>query len=747
MSATSTTAPSPRSGTPTTEEDKGPALVLRISLPSQERITAIKAFSRETLWAIKHRIMGKMASGIEDAINYGLYLPTAGRFLDEKSPLGSYVTENSVLLEFIPKYRVLTTATSGEPDLSGGSPSLNSKKKQKKFAEDVVKGHVDKVRERGMKGIDPNFYTESGDTPLVVAVLNNDRDMVATLIEQGALLDYRLGKKDGWKTPLHVAALHNKLLPLQLMLSAGAWVDCPDGNNLPALFYATQNSHPEAVLRLLLARATTETTDESGRAPLHVACYNNHEAIASLLIDAGCSMNAVNAVGNTPLHVAATRNAKECAKWLVLRGCDRERTNLSGQTAAQLATLSGNVEIADMIKKFNDGMVVPPPPPLPNGGPVEDLAAFRNPAPHSRAASTDPSAAVGPDMRRVSILAPGTEHPQITRSFSVQSVSSMTAKREPSTTSASPSRKRTAARGGAVGGGNGKARKSVTSEKFVPPPPSTPKPVGLVARTGSVASIPPSSLPGAVSQPLPASEGKAAPTVAAVVAATVSPVVRTAVPHVVAAQQPGQPSQQQHQPSPKPILAGILPPPPSIQPPAHLTAARPSIPSPLQFVAPPPPRAAPPPSTATKKGGAGAASTLLSPIPGSAPGTPSQANGTGNTLLSTHHARLPPPISVATGKSNSYNHHRTADNENAPLSPSDGPYLPRSPTKAQTHHILSMLRGALHGEEDLEVDLEVLLDGFGAMEKALDESEERCRELEKLVSELNQERFRSVSSG
>ncbi|KAI9008089.1 ankyrin repeat-containing domain protein [Gaertneriomyces semiglobifer] len=192
--------------------------------------------------------------------------------------------------------------------------------------------------------------------------MNNDRDMITTLVENGAILDYRLSKKDGWKTPLHVAAQSNKIGALQALIQFGAWVNAPDALNLTPLYYAVVGGHHDCTLRLLAARADTEVYDESGKGPMHQAVFQNNEVIASLLIDYGANLNVGNAVGNTPLHVAATRNAKECARWLIMRGCEREKTNKSGQTASQLASMSGNVDIAEMIRKFTDDQIIPPPP-------------------------------------------------------------------------------------------------------------------------------------------------------------------------------------------------------------------------------------------------------------------------------------------------------------------------------------------------------------------------------------------------
>ncbi|KAJ3243819.1 hypothetical protein HK104_008105, partial [Borealophlyctis nickersoniae] len=216
-----------------------------------------------------------MAGDLKDALNYGVFMPgrdgKQGKFLEEWAGVGGCKLENNTQLEFIPKQRILPSSSSDgdTASIAGGtstgppSPGLNSKKKQKQLMEAVQKGNYEKVRERGMKGADPNFWTEVLETPLSAAVMNNDKEMISILVESGALLDYRVG--DLWKTPLHLAAQHNKATALQTLIGFGAWVNCPDGANLTPLYYAVAGGHVECVMRLLSAQADTEIFDDAGK--------------------------------------------------------------------------------------------------------------------------------------------------------------------------------------------------------------------------------------------------------------------------------------------------------------------------------------------------------------------------------------------------------------------------------------------------------------------------------------------------
>ncbi|KAJ3257891.1 hypothetical protein HK103_004182 [Boothiomyces macroporosus] len=330
----------------------GDTVVLRINIPALKLQKAIRVNSNDLIASVKKQLEEKVCSEIKDVLNYGLLLHgkdgKQGKYLDERNTAGSYhLDQNVCQIDFQLKTKI--GADSPDP------------KKQRKMLDDIQKGGLDKVKEKTTKSFDFNFLLDQ-ETPIASAVMNNDQQMIMWLMDNGAFLDYRLGDKDNWKTPLHLAAMHNKCLALKTLIQFGAWVDVQDALGLTPIYYAATAGNSECVLRLLLAKANTENFDEHGRGPLHQAALNNFDCIVALLIDFGANIHSTNVGGNTPLHVAASRNSKESTKWLLMRGADIQRTNKSGKNPLEVAMQAQCNEVCEIITKFKPEQVVPPPP-------------------------------------------------------------------------------------------------------------------------------------------------------------------------------------------------------------------------------------------------------------------------------------------------------------------------------------------------------------------------------------------------
>ncbi len=90
-------------------------------------------------------------------------------------------------------------------------------------------------------------------------------------------------------TPLHLAAIIDKLSVAELLLDRGADKEAREVFQQTPLHYAAANDS-QAVAKLLLDRgAKIEARDEYQKTPLHIATYNNSQYVAELLRSRGAT--------------------------------------------------------------------------------------------------------------------------------------------------------------------------------------------------------------------------------------------------------------------------------------------------------------------------------------------------------------------------------------------------------------------------------------------------------------------------
>ena len=125
---------------------------------------------------------------------------------------------------------------------------------------------------------------------------------------------------DEGNRPLHLAASHNHVQVMEVLLGAGADVDSQDKDGGTALFYAAWNDNTEAVTALLKAGASPDIQNSSGYAALHVAMRRPAAGVVKALIAAGASPGVGGERGPTPLHFACESNARGTVEALLRAG-------------------------------------------------------------------------------------------------------------------------------------------------------------------------------------------------------------------------------------------------------------------------------------------------------------------------------------------------------------------------------------------------------------------------------------------
>ena len=133
------------------------------------------------------------------------------------------------------------------------------------FATSCTVGDCDAV-ERQLAA-DPTVVdrlSQDGFTPAALAAAFSQNRVLDLLLHSGADPDLR-GQALGGVAPIHAAVFGGNLEGVELLLTAGAEVDLPQGGGFTALHAAAQNNHRAMVEVLLSAGASKSLPTDDGR--------------------------------------------------------------------------------------------------------------------------------------------------------------------------------------------------------------------------------------------------------------------------------------------------------------------------------------------------------------------------------------------------------------------------------------------------------------------------------------------------
>ncbi|HAK58833.1 MAG TPA: hypothetical protein DCO77_00395 [Nitrospiraceae bacterium] len=185
------------------------------------------------------------------------------------------------------------------------------------------------VKERSIPAIDEllrlnvdiNSEGLIGLTPLLVAAMNNDAEMIEWLIVHGADVDYHRSRPPlvgGPATALAMAAASNAVEAMETLLRHKAEVDLPyKDNGMTALMYAAEKNAKEAAERLIDAGADLEARTYGmfggpKKTALSVAAINSAKEVVKLLLNRN--------VDAKPLRKARKEIPAGMVKWLKAKG-------------------------------------------------------------------------------------------------------------------------------------------------------------------------------------------------------------------------------------------------------------------------------------------------------------------------------------------------------------------------------------------------------------------------------------------
>jgi len=195
-----------------------------------------------------------------------------------------------------------------------------------------------------------NIKNNNEQTPLFYAASKGHKEIAEMLLKRGA--DLKEKDKFG-RIPLHYAAMEGKSELVKLFLT-GSIINLKDNGGLTPLNTAVLGKNIEATELLLKFEADPDiATEPYGYSPLHYAVMNGSFDIAELLIKNGANVNIHNVWGTSPLHSTASSNRIKEAELLIINGANPNIKDGNGKTPLHNASSRGHKEIIQFLLENN----------------------------------------------------------------------------------------------------------------------------------------------------------------------------------------------------------------------------------------------------------------------------------------------------------------------------------------------------------------------------------------------------------
>lgn len=196
-------------------------------------------------------------------------------------------------------------------------------------------------------GGDPNVKTRKGQTPLCLATLYADMDILDVLVLSGANVD-EIENFPRDLAPPKVSKMKRSRCQQQDAASRKEQVG-------PPLHKAVKARDKEAIRTLLQNGADIDELYR-GQPPLHTALgeaiLREKFDVVFLLLEEGANINLENSLGFTPLQIAALFDQQELVQRLIARGGDLQKQSSFGHAAVDLCQLAvQNPELFGQLKE------------------------------------------------------------------------------------------------------------------------------------------------------------------------------------------------------------------------------------------------------------------------------------------------------------------------------------------------------------------------------------------------------------
>lgn len=191
----------------------------------------------------------------------------------------------------------------------------------------IEKGDLETVRFFYLtKKVSFSEYLPTGDSPLHVAVTYNQMPIVKYIVEEIVPLNIE-DKNFNGDTPLMLATLKGNLeMVTYLVETAHADINTRENRGATPFFAACCNSYLEILSYFLFTlKINYQTLNYEGQSPIHrVSYYGLLSILKYLRKNTNLSFSSIDKKGNSPLHLAAMRLNIACLRYLMRHSSKKE---------------------------------------------------------------------------------------------------------------------------------------------------------------------------------------------------------------------------------------------------------------------------------------------------------------------------------------------------------------------------------------------------------------------------------------
>jgi ankyrin repeat protein len=201
-------------------------------------------------------------------------------------------------------------------------------------------------------GVDINHRNVQGQSALDKAIVCNEFNICAALIQKGCQLDVKAGKFD--RTPLHAAVDMGNIEIVELLLNNEASLYITDHRGDSTIHTAAVRGHME-IFRLLLNRdkSVAMNSFKYGRqitTLYHYAVIKENKELLQILIENDIDPNMQDQFGRTPLYFAVYHNKPEFVDLLIEKADVTLAEN--GYTPLHAAVFKLNTDLVEKLCKY-----------------------------------------------------------------------------------------------------------------------------------------------------------------------------------------------------------------------------------------------------------------------------------------------------------------------------------------------------------------------------------------------------------